>query len=286
MRRERAIYLQSLLLSSGRQAKIEHVIRFRTTRWKLPDWAQAFARGAADFVYPPSCRLCTGELPEREPTAASLAPFCDACRTELLATRGPACLKCGASIGPYLDPNVPCSFCRNENYAFERVFRLGVYDTALRTACLRTKSGGSEPLAAGLADLLWECEREGLEQGGIDVVVSVPQHWVRRFYSPHNAAETLGSVWAGRLKVPQATHILRKCRWTRPQARLLPYERRQNLRNAFQALSSEGLSGATVLLADDVMTTGATAQEITQVLLQAGAARVVVAVVARGLGRR
>jgi predicted amidophosphoribosyltransferase len=266
--------------------KIECVIRFRKTRWTLSRWAQVFARGAADFVYPPSCRLCTGELPEREPAAVSQAPFCDMCRAELLATRGPACVKCGASIGPYLDPNVPCSFCRNENYAFERVFRLGVYDTALRTACLRTKSGASEPLAAGLADLLWECEHEGLEQAGIDVVVSVPQHWFKRFYASHNAAETLGSAWAGRLKVPQATHILRKCRWTRPQARLLPYERRQNLRNAFQAFSSEGLSGAAVLLADDVMTTGATAHEITKVLLQAGAARVVVAVVARGLGRR
>lgn len=274
------------LLRERRQAKIGRVIKLHPIRWKLPGWARAFARGAADFVYPPTCRLCTGELPERESAAGSLAPFCDSCRAELLVTRGPACVKCGASIGPYLDPNVLCSFCRNENYAFERVFRLGVYDTALRTACLRAKSGTSEPLAAGLADLMWECEREGLEQAKIDVVVSVPQHWIRRFYSPHNAAQTLGSVWAGRLKVPQATHILRKCRWTRPQARLLPYERRQNLRNAFQAFSSEGLSGATVLLADDVMTTGATAHEITKVLLKAGAARVVVAVVARGLGRR
>jgi predicted amidophosphoribosyltransferase len=230
--------------------------------------------------------LCTHELPEREPNAVPTAPFCDSCRTELLETRGPACVKCGASIGPYLDPNLPCSFCRNDNFAFERVYRLGVYDTALRSACVRAKSGASEPLAAGLAELLWECEREGLEQAKIDVVVPVPHHWLKRFYSPHNAAETLGSVWAGRLKVPQATHILRKCRWTRPQARLLPYERRQNLRNAFQAFSAEGLHGAAVLLADDVMTTGTTAHEITRVLLQAGAARVVVAVVARGLGRR
>jgi predicted amidophosphoribosyltransferase len=232
------------------------------------------------------CRFCTGELPERNASAASIAPFCDTCRAELLATRGPACIRCGASIGPYLDPNLPCSFCRNDKFAFERVYRLGVYDTALQTACQRAKTPMSEPLAAGLAELLWECERGGLEQSGIDVIVPVPHHWLKRFYSPHNAAETLGSVWAARLKVPQATHILRKCRWTRPQARLMPSERRENLRNAFQAASAKGLAGAAVLLADDVMTTGTTAHEIANVLLQAGAARVVVAVIARGLGRR
>ncbi|MBI3864076.1 MAG: ComF family protein [Planctomycetia bacterium] len=262
------------------------MIRSPKNRWRLPAWARAFARGAADFVYPPACRLCTADLAEREPGCADRAPFCDSCRAELLATRGPACVKCGASIGPYLDPNVPCSFCRNENYAFERVYRLGVYDTALRTACLRSKSSGAEPLTAGLADLMWECEGAELSEARIDVVAPVPHHWFRRFYSPHNPAATLGAAWAGRLKVPQATHILRKCRWTRPQARLLPYERRQNLRNAFQALPAAGLSGAVVLLADDVMTTGATAHEISKVLLQAGAARVVVGVIARGLGRR
>ena len=59
----------------------------------------------------------------------------------------------------------------------------------------------------------------------------------------------------------------------------------KDLGAAGELVSAEGLAGSVVLLADDVMTTGATAHEITKVLLQAGAARVVVAVVARGLGR-
>jgi predicted amidophosphoribosyltransferase len=283
-----AVRLESLtyLLRSSPRARIDGVTPPPPTSWTLPRWVREFARGAADFVYPPACRMCQAELPERDPTPGAAAPFCDVCRAELLVTHGLACFKCGASIGPHLDPLVPCSFCRHENYAFERVLRLGVYDTALRTACLRAKSAGSEPLAAGLAELLWDCEHAALTQAGIDVVMPVPHHWLRRFYSSHNAALTLASSWASRLKVPLATHILRKCRWTRPQARLPPYERRQNLRNAFVASPSAGLSGAAVLLADDVMTTGATAHETTRVLLQAGAARVVVAVIARGLGRR
>ena len=267
---------------------------------------RTLAGGAVDFIYPPVCRLCAGDLPEPGadqmspgqvlPSKASPYPeapgqmssrlFCETCRRDLLTTRGLACLRCGASIGPYLDPRVPCGFCRDERFAFERVVRLGVYDDTLRTACLRAKTTGAEPLAAGLADLLWECESEALRDAKIDVVVPVPHHWFRRFYHSHNAAHTLGAAWASRLQVPLACHILSKRRWTRPQARLTPHERRQNLRNVFQAVPSQGLVGAVVLLADDVMTTGTTAHESAKVLIQAGAARVIAAVVARGLGRR
>ena len=244
---------------------------------------RTLACGAADFLYPPVCRMCAGELPETE---LSSATFCETCRRDLLASAGLACLRCGASIGPFLDPHVPCGFCRDERFAFERVFRLGIYDDALRRACLRAKESAAEPLAVGLADLLWDREVAAFREARIDVVVPVPHHWLRRFYRSHNAALTLGTVWARRLQVPLATHILSKCRWTRPQARLTPHERRQNLRNVFQAVPSKGLSGAVVLLADDVMTTGTTAHECAKVLVRAGAARVIVAVVARGLGRR
>jgi predicted amidophosphoribosyltransferase len=137
-----------------------------------------------------------------------------------------------------------------------------------------------------MAELLWECEAEALQEIRADVIIPVPQHWIRRIYRPHHAAETLAAAWATRLQVPLATHILRKRRWTGPQARLSPSERRVNLRNAFGLASSAGLAGAVVLLADDVMTTGTTAHETAKVLTQAGAARVVVAVVARGMGRR
>lgn len=258
----------------------------RNLQSKLPRWMQTIARGAADFLYPPACRWCAAELPEALPNATARAPFCEKCRGELLATRGLACVRCGAAIGPYLDPNVPCGMCRDEKFAFERVIRVGVYDGALRAACLSSKAPGSEALAAGMAELLWDCESEALIGTKPDVVIPVPHHWLRRFYRPHNAAETLGQVWGARLKVPCVSHILRKSRWTRPQARLSPHERRSNLRRAFRVAHSEGLAGSVVLLADDVMTTGTTAHETAKVLIESGAARVIVAVVARGLGRR
>lgn len=255
---------------------------------RITDWyagLRFLARSAVDFVYPRACRLCEADLLDAD-RAGALANFCNACHAALCGSHGPACLACGASIGPHLDPALPCMYCRDEKFAFERVFRLGVYDNALRTACLRAKTRAGDGLAEGLADLFWECEARCIAQASIDVVVPVPQHWTRRVFRGYNAAEAVGRVWARRLQVPLSTSILRKVRRTPPQARLAPSERRVNLTKAFAIREPAPFAGATVLLADDVMTTGTTAHEASRVLRRAGASRVVVAVIARGLGRR
>ena len=248
------------------------------TRWKVSQWMRALARGAADFVYPPLCRLCTDELPAStgEPAGSS---FCEGCRKELLVTHGRACLRCGASR------SVPISISAalltysavTSGLHSERVIRLGVWRRGANERACGSKIAAWKPLASGAggAQLLWECESAALQDAKVDVVVPVPQHWFRRIYRPHHAADTLASVWSSRLQVPLARHILSKRRWTRPQARLSPSERRENLRDAFRAFSSAGLSGAAVLLADDVATTGMTAHETAKVLTKAGAARVV-----------
>ncbi|MGQ0634294.1 MAG: ComF family protein [Planctomycetaceae bacterium] len=250
---------------------------------RIPVWLGGLARAAADFVYPPACRLCDAEFapPEQPPP-----PFCETCRAELEKSHGPACVRCGATVGPHLDPHRRCMYCRNESFAFERVVRLGVYDGLLRTACLRAKQQGAEPVVAGLAELTWTLERTTLQAAQVDVVVPVPGHWTRRLAHPHSAAHVLAREWAKRLQVAVEGHILRKVRRTPLQARLGPSERRVNLRRAFAITAQNAFAGARVLLADDVMTTGTTAHEAARVLKQAGAAGVIVAVVARGLGRR
>lgn len=248
------------------------------------DWLRDFARAGVDFVYPPACPFCQADVEEAVQRATG--GVCETCRGALIRTHGRSCLRCGAGIGPNLDPAAGCQHCRDERFAFERVIRLGVYDAELRTACLQAKQRGAEPVAAGLAMILWQCESAAIETAAIDLVAPIPQHWVQRFYRPHNTAETLADILARRLNVPLEAHIVKKTRLTRPQARLTPTERRTNLRNAFAVTDPALVAGTTVLLVDDVMTTGTTAHEAAKVLNKAGAQRVVLAVVARGLGRR
>ena len=119
---------------------------------------------------------------------------------------------------------------------------------------------------------------------GIDVVAAIPRFWLQRLVRRHNAAETLASALAGRLGVRFRRSALVKTRKTPDQTELPPTRRRKNLRGAFKVYLPRAVAGRTVLLVDDVLTTGTTANEASKVMRRAGAKRVLVAVLARGIG--
>lgn len=229
---------------------------------------------AVDLVYPPSCASCSDELVPGSPLA-----LCATCRAALVDAR-PACPRCGASLPPGPDPT--CPMCDGRRLRFHAVARLGTYEGALRSAVLRTKRASGRGLAMALGDLL--AERAGLEQFDADVVVPVPMHWMRRAWRGANSAEVIARRLAGRLGLPMRSGLLARRRRTAPQASLPPSRRRANVRGAFRARPHADLPGARVLLVDDIMTSGATANEAARMLAGAGAEFVAVAVLARAEG--
>lgn len=235
-----------------------------------------------EFVYPQRCVFCGGEDDDVAEVPCVNA-LCSHCCQQLAPRIDNPCARCGAPAGPYLDASRDCVHCRKDRFRFHSVIRLGVYQGPLRIACLRGKEPQGRNLSAALADLLWVKENDAFAREQIDVVVSVPQFWTRRMLRTHYAAETLAQVLARRLKRECATPILRKVRNTAQQVNLPATKRRENLRRAFRVARGVNLSDACVLLVDDVLTTGSTASEAARALRQAGAARVVVAVISRGL---
>jgi ComF family protein len=239
-------------------------------------WRLLRAGGA--FVFPSVCLWCGRGL------SLDGGKFCRDCREELVPAPGPRCQVCSAPVGPNLETSAGCIHCREDRYAFTRVFSLGVYDGALRGACLRFKRRHDAPLAAGLADLFWEQEGESLAELNPDLVVPVPHHWTDRLFRPPQSPTTLADRLGHFLKVPVERHILRKKRRTPRQLSLEPTARRHNLRSAFEVSGRARFDGERILLADDVLTTGTTAHRASRLLLQAGAGKVDVAVLARGIG--
>lgn len=249
-----------------------------------------FCREAVDFVYSRSCVNCREPLPgagedfrsgidEDLPTR-----FCNGCYELLSCSVERACRRCGAPVGPLLKTENGCRHCRKDRFSFRRVFALGVYEGALHECCVRAKQPFQEPLAAGLAELLWEAHREEWAGLDIDLVVPVPHHWTERVVRRHLPPVTMSRVLARLLMVREALHILTKSRRTPPQSSLTPARRRANLRGVFRTAGGARLNGRTVLLVDDILTTGTTADRAARALQEAGAKQVLVAVLARGIG--
>jgi len=228
-----------------------------------------------DLLFPPVCRFCRLPLPE------GMGDFCAACRAGLTEDASSTCLRCGSSLGPHAASEGGCSRCRKDRYRFDGVIRLGRYRDVLREAVLRSKRAADELLAHGLGLLLGERVRQVLGPVPADAVVPVPLHWLRRWRRGYNQAQALAEGVASTLGIPCLSGALRRIRHTPAQTRQTPQERRKNLRGAFRIAAWRRLRGRTILLIDDVLTTGATAHEAARALKVAGAQQVVVAVAAR-----
>ena len=233
---------------------------------------RALGRGTLRLLAPPVCPACW---------AGTERPGCCAACAAALAFGAEArlCPRCGASLGPYLDAADGCFACRNDRFAFDTVVRLGRYHAALGQACQRIKREGQRPLAAALADLLLARRGEALRRLGADLVAPIPLHWRRRWRRGYNQADELAQRLARGLGLP-FVQALRRTRSTTPQADLAPSVRRTNVVGAFRV--RRPLPGQHVLLVDDILTTGATCHQAARALRAAGAARVSVAVLARG----
>lgn len=241
---------------------------------------QGFAHSLLDFVYPPRCLLCDGNLQPKPPSNSFHRAFCNECRSNLFPVADNACRCCGASLGPYTVSEEGCPLCVREHFAFDEVIRLGVYRDELRTACLMAKNPAGTLLGRALTELLMEVNESAFACRSFDVIVPVPEHWLKRLTRPQYAAETMARELSRRLNVRLRTGILAKHRWTPKQAKSPPAERRQQQHGAFSTVRRSSLKGQTVLLVDDILTTGATASETARALKRAGAKRVIVVVLA------
>jgi ComF family protein len=165
---------------------------------------------------------------------------------------------------------------------------LGDYHSDLRNMCLAAKKPRSEELAAALAGSLWQLEEKALRGTGAEIVIPVPHHWSENWRRTPHAPETLAAVLSRRLRAQLATHILAKSRRTDKQSDLPPTRRRTNLKGAFHVRRRyhSALKGRRILLVDDVLTTGATAEAAARALRDANASFIAVAVIARALGKK
>jgi ComF family protein len=224
--------------------------------------ARAVARTLLDLVYPPRCAAC-GE-PVRE------EPFCDGCAAAVDPVP-PGCARCGQP-----GPDPLCGACRAAPPAFDSVRAGGLLGGPLADAIHALKYQGRPALARPLG--AWLLARAPLATDAF--VVSVPLARARRVERGYDQAALLADALAGaaggRRRLRAA---LRRVRETPPQVGRTRAERAMNVAGAFEARPA--VAGRDLVLVDDVVTTGATADAAARALREAGARSVAVVALAR-----
>jgi ComF family protein len=196
----------------------------------------------------------------------------------------PVCDRCGV---PFAAPEsvfaglaFMCGTCMTKAPPFELARALGPYDGTLAEAVKLLKYAGQTGLAPVLVDRL-DPQAHPPEVWDVDAVIPVPLHVHRLRARGYNQAARLARALARRIDRPLADDVLARVVATAPQVGQDHAARARNVRNAFRVERPDRVRGRTLLLVDDVITTGATAQACARALRRAGAVRVYVWTVAR-----
>lgn len=242
-------------------------------------WLRTGGGALGDLLFPPRCFVCEEDL------LSQRSGFCQQCCRDLCSAPGTSCPRCAKPIPMNTHADASgCVLCQSKRLRFQRTMALGIYGGAVRDVVLRMKQSRHESLSLAAGALLAERAMQFLIETPPDIVAPVPMHWLRRLLRGVNSAELLAEVVAKQLRRPLQLSLLRCRRRTEKQGTLLPDERRRNVRGAYAVSRKGHLDGAHVLLVDDVMTTGATMNELARILRRDGAREVSVAVFARGVG--
>jgi ComF family protein len=224
----------------------------------------------------PACAAC-GRIVER-----TGEPVCCSCWSAVRVFTPPFCTRCGDPL-PSLGPpsaNLFCTRCATHRSIIARARALGPYEGTLRAIVHSLKYRGRRSTALRLGALLRLHCADVLT--GADALVPVPlhyrRHWTRGFNQADEIARAIG---------PPVWHVLRRHRATQTQTGLTRSDRVRNVRGKFaltlRARAMHTVRGATLVLVDDVSTTGATLDTCARVLLEDGVAEVRAITVARVL---
>lgn len=221
-------------------------------------------RKILDFVYPSgfSCLICTREIFDDR-------FVCDECYKTLPHLSGNLCKRCSDTIvsGDY------CEHCKGKDFFCSKILSPFVYDGFIKMSVHGLKFSGRKYLAEFLGTYM--AKKFLSEDIKCDIVMPVPLCEERLRKRKYNQASLIAEKFCEITNLPLDITTLARAKNTPPQAKLTFKERRENIIGAFKVIDKLKVKGKTILLIDDVYTTGSTLNECAKALMKAGAKNVI-----------
>lgn len=233
------------------------------------------SRLAEELVFPRRCPVCD------RPVQPFGALICSSCEGMLQRVQAPACSRCGKQLrcaAPGL-----CRDCRRLSHVFERGCAVFTYHSAAG-GIFRFKYKGRQEYGAYYGKCMAQrlCETGGGAVWKPDLLVPVPVSAKRLQQRGYNQALILAREISRLTAIPVCENVLRRVTDTLPMKNMTPAERQNNLKKAFQAFGND-VELNSIMLIDDIYTTGATMDACAHALYRQGARRVCFITLAAGV---
>ncbi len=237
-----------------------------------------------DWLYPPRCRACAERIYGRDGEY-----FCASCWVQIQLVTHPLCKVCGRPFTDASGADHTCGVCleRAPRFAAARAWacypREASAQHPLGQVVQKYKYGRKVSLGKPLGRLMARGCEEFLSEFHADLIVPVPLHPKRLRWRGFNQALLLAREVGRLYRLPVDPFVLQRRKETVAQTQLSEGERRRNVRGAFVLGPDKSVKDKTVLVVDDVYTSGATVNECSRTLKRAGAKETYVMTLARAV---
>ena len=227
-----------------------------------------------DIFYPRRCPVCD----------KAVKPFgsliCETCKEKFEYIREPYCMKCGKELEQ--EETEYCADCMRHKHLFNSGRAVFAYKN-MSDSIYRFKYKGRQEYAAYYAECMAKRLGEWIARRRPDALVPVPIHNVKRRARGYNQAEVLARELGRIMNIPVETKLIKRVRKTVPMKDLSVFERQNNLKRAFKICRND-VKLSTIIIIDDIYTTGSTIDAMCYELRKAGVRRIYFVTLAIGKG--
>ena len=239
---------------------------------KKNDFVMKMAKEAVSLLFPTRCPVCDEAVRRRD------GKICRNCRSRFKMVEEPFCLSCGRPLPE--EKEQYCADCASKKHKYIRGRALYEYESAAESI-YRFKYGGRREYAEFFGREMAEKLEGYIRKAAPDALVPVPLSRKRFGRRGYNQAQLLAEVMGAELGIPVYTHLATRVRDTLPQKELNAQERQNNLKRAFKIIEND-VKLNTIIVIDDIYTTGSTIDALAEVFQQSGVEKVYFATLSVG----